>query len=109
MSKIAGVVGATVVVVAIAAVYFGPRQLEAYEMGRDYVLEQPEIQKNLGVPLTADLRLLDSRWREGECCGSAEFALDVTGANGRAIAYVNLIKERGQWRVEDWRFAPDEN
>ena len=45
----------------------------------------------------------------GGCCGSAEFALDVDGANGRDAVYVNMAKEREEWHVSGWKFGLGES
>lgn len=103
MSRVTVLVATAASVVGVVGLYLLPPKFEPYQMARDTVLAQPQVQKDFGSPLTAGLRFLDWAWHEDECCGSADFALNVTGANGSGTAYVDLKKERGEWRVVSWR------
>lgn len=90
----------TVVAVPISfvAAYIGVQQTTAFELARERILSSPEAAE-LGMPVTARLRPFGYAMRVSDSSGTAEFALNLRGAHGSAVAHAKLTKELGRWEV----------
>jgi hypothetical protein len=98
------IVAASITMVA----HYGLQRSEAFQTAHAYVLAQPQV-RELGDPVEAHLRFLEASLKWSSSTGSADFAIDVEGQRGKAIAYVQLKKSLGQWSVVDWRLTPSES
>lgn len=84
--------------IAFVAAYIGVQSSTAFELARERILSSPEVVE-LGVPVTARLRPFGYAMRVTDSSGTAEFALNLRGVHGRAVAHAKLAKELGQWKV----------
>jgi hypothetical protein len=89
-------------VVATVGAYYGVQRTTAFAMARANVVGLAGS-RDLGNPVIARLRPFGYAMRVSDSSGTAEFAVDLTGPRGKAIAYVRLKKELGQWSILDSR------